>query len=123
MTELVTIADVVDALTNPIQVRERYEVWENRNRKIRYWAHSLPSLLDQLHHLLFAGRQVGTRVPNRPIRFTKERFLHPGGPGSYRAQTGKHAFRVRGFTHDAVCASLHQTKRFRLVDGDTPDNR
>lgn len=53
--DLATIPDAVDALTNPIQVRERYEVWENRNRKVRYWAHSLPSLLDQLHAAVIPG--------------------------------------------------------------------
>lgn len=54
-SDLSSIADAVDALTNPIQVRERYEVWENRNRKVRYWAHTLPSLLDQLHAAVIPG--------------------------------------------------------------------
>jgi hypothetical protein len=53
--DLATIADAVDALTNPIEVRERYEVWVNRNRKIEYWEHRLPSLLDQLHAAVIPG--------------------------------------------------------------------
>lgn len=56
MTDLATIADAVDALTNPIQVREPIQYWDtNRNRKIRYWVHSLPSLLDQLAAAVMPG--------------------------------------------------------------------
>lgn len=43
-----SIADAVDALTNPMHVRERYETWHGNNRKTRWWAHIMPSLLDQL---------------------------------------------------------------------------
>jgi hypothetical protein len=43
-----TIADAVDALTNPIRVREPYTLWVNRNRVTRHYEHTLPCLLDQL---------------------------------------------------------------------------
>lgn len=49
MTELATIADAADSLTNPVRVREPIPYWDaNRNRKIRYHEHTLPSLLDRL---------------------------------------------------------------------------
>lgn len=48
MTELATLGDAVDALCNPMHVRERYEKWVNRNRKVFYHEHRMPSLLDQL---------------------------------------------------------------------------
>lgn len=46
--DLDTIADAVDALTNPMNVRERYEVWKGNNRKAEWWEHRMPSLLNQL---------------------------------------------------------------------------
>lgn len=52
---LATIADVADALTNPIRVHERYEQWINRNRVIKHWDHTMPSLLDQLHAAVVPG--------------------------------------------------------------------
>jgi hypothetical protein len=56
MTDLGTIADAVDALTNPIRVRERIEWWdEHRNRKHRYHEHTVASLLDQLHSAMVPG--------------------------------------------------------------------
>jgi hypothetical protein len=56
MTSLATIADAADALTNPINVREPIHWWdENRNRKTRYWTHTLPSLLDQLANAAIPG--------------------------------------------------------------------
>lgn len=55
MSDLTTIADVADALTNPVQVRERYEVWVNRNRVVKHWTHTLPSLLDQLGQAMIPG--------------------------------------------------------------------
>lgn len=49
MHEIETIADAVDVLTNPMEVREPYEVWDgNRNRKQLWWKHRMPSLVDQL---------------------------------------------------------------------------
>lgn len=57
MTELDTIADAVDALTNPIQVREPiYEIQANRHRKlVREWRTTAPSLLDQLGAAVVPG--------------------------------------------------------------------
>jgi len=56
MTHLLTIADTADALTNPIQVREPIHYWDaNRNRKTKYHAHTLPSLLDQLEAAAIPG--------------------------------------------------------------------
>lgn len=51
MTDLTTIGEAADALTNPIRVREPIYRWdENRNRKIDRWhEHTIPSLLRQLH--------------------------------------------------------------------------
>jgi hypothetical protein len=50
VTDLATIADAVDALTNPILVRENiYETLRGGHRKlIREWRATVPSLLDQL---------------------------------------------------------------------------
>lgn len=55
MTDLASIADAVDALTNPIQVRERYERWVNGNRKTFVHQHTLPSLIDQLAAAIMPG--------------------------------------------------------------------
>lgn len=56
MIDLGTVADAADALTNPIQVREPIHYWDaNRNRKIKYYEHRLPSLLDQLHAATVPG--------------------------------------------------------------------
>lgn len=56
MIELATVADAADALTNPIQVREPIHYWDvNRNRKVKYYEHRLPSLLDQLHNAVIPG--------------------------------------------------------------------
>ena len=49
MTDLATIADAVDALTNPVQVREPiYEGTGNRRRLVREWRTTAPPLLTQL---------------------------------------------------------------------------
>lgn len=56
--ELSTIADAVDALTNPIQVREPiYDREPNRHaRKMtRLWTATVPSLLDQLQAAVVPG--------------------------------------------------------------------
>lgn len=51
-----TIADAVDLLTNPMRIRERYEIWDgNRNKKIRWWEHRMPSLIDQLARAAIPG--------------------------------------------------------------------
>lgn len=50
-----TLADAVDALTNPMHVRERYEVWHGNNRKAKWWEHRMPSLLDQLDAAAIPG--------------------------------------------------------------------
>ena len=60
MTDLATIADAVDALTNPIRVREPivHVTWDhNRNRKREtvYHTHTLPSLIDQLAAAIMPG--------------------------------------------------------------------
>ena len=57
MTDLATIADAVDALTNPIHVREIiYERQPNGYRKMtREWVHTLPSLLNQLAKAVIPG--------------------------------------------------------------------
>lgn len=56
MTDLATIADAADSLTNPIRVREPIPYWDtNRNRKIRFHQHTLPSLLDQLAAAIIPG--------------------------------------------------------------------
>jgi hypothetical protein len=55
VTDLATIAEAADALTNPIQVRERYEQWINRNRVVKHWTHTMPSLLDQLAGAVIPG--------------------------------------------------------------------
>jgi hypothetical protein len=57
MTDLATIADTVDALTNPIGVREViYDRQPNGYRKIsRLWVHTLPSLLNQLAAAVIPG--------------------------------------------------------------------
>lgn len=56
MSNLATIADAADALTNPIRVREPLVYWDaNRNRKVKYYEHTLPSLLDQLHRAVVPG--------------------------------------------------------------------
>jgi hypothetical protein len=56
VNDLSSIADAVDALTNPIQVREPVYYWDdNRNRKVRYHRHTLPSLLDQLAAAVLPG--------------------------------------------------------------------
>jgi hypothetical protein len=49
MTDLATSADAVDALTNPVQVREPiYEGTGNRRRLVREWRTTAPPLLTQL---------------------------------------------------------------------------
>lgn len=68
MSDKRTIADLADELTNPIRVREQYTVWQNRNRKVRYWEHTMPSVLDQLAAAVIPGEVVlegggGTRSP------------------------------------------------------------
>lgn len=51
-----TIADCVDALTNTMQVRERYDTWDgNRNLKTHWWTHRMPSLLRQLERAAIPG--------------------------------------------------------------------
>lgn len=56
MTDLATVADAADSLTNPIRVREPIPYWDgNRNRKIRFHEHTLPSLLDQLAAAIMPG--------------------------------------------------------------------
>lgn len=50
-----SIADAVDALTNPMHVRERYEVWHGNNRKAKWWEHRMPSLLEQLRSAAIPG--------------------------------------------------------------------
>ncbi len=55
MSDLPTIAELVDELTNPIHVRERYEQWHGNNRRIRYHEHNLPSLIDQLEAATIPG--------------------------------------------------------------------
>lgn len=54
--ELASIADAVDALTNHMNVRTRYEVWDgNRNRKVRWHKHRMPSLVAQLARAKIPG--------------------------------------------------------------------
>ena len=56
MTDLATVADAADSLTNPVRVREPIPYWDdNRNRKIRIHEHTLPSLLDQLAAAVIPG--------------------------------------------------------------------
>lgn len=56
MVDPASVADAVDALTNPIRVREPIHWWDdNRNRKTRYYQHTLPSLLDQLARAAIPG--------------------------------------------------------------------
>lgn len=57
MTDLATIADAVDALTNPINVRELiYKRQDNGYRKLtREWVHTAPSLLNQLAAAVIPG--------------------------------------------------------------------
>lgn len=50
-----TIADAVDALTNPMHVRETYQVWHGNNRKTKLHIHVMPSLLDQLANAKVPG--------------------------------------------------------------------
>lgn len=51
-----TIGDAVDALTNTMHVREKYEIWDgNRNRKTHEWDHRMPSLIDQLEAAAIPG--------------------------------------------------------------------
>lgn len=50
-----TIADCVDALTNPMDVRERYEVWKGNNRATRWHQHRMPPLLHQLERAAIPG--------------------------------------------------------------------
>lgn len=51
-----TVADCVDALTNPMEVRERYDIWDrNRNLKTYWWKHRMPSLLRQLQRAAIPG--------------------------------------------------------------------
>jgi hypothetical protein len=57
MTELQTIAEAVDALTNPIRHTERiFDRDLHRNRRLRrVWVVTLPSLLDQLALAMYPG--------------------------------------------------------------------
>jgi hypothetical protein len=57
VTDLATIGDAVDALTNPILVREPiYDRQPNRHRKLtRLWTATVPSLLDQLQGAVIPG--------------------------------------------------------------------
>lgn len=56
MTDSKTLGELVDDLTNPIQVREPIIWWDhNRNRKVRWHCHTLPSLLDQLDSAAIPG--------------------------------------------------------------------
>jgi len=57
MTDLLTIADLVDNLTNPIRHTERiFDRDLHRNRRLRrVWTVTLPSLLDQLALAMFPG--------------------------------------------------------------------
>lgn len=71
MTELNTAADVADALTNPIRVREPIHYWdEQRNKKVRYHEHTLPSLIRQLHLAVVPGvmyaEDTGGRTTHAP---------------------------------------------------------
>lgn len=50
-----TVADCVDALTNPMQVRERYEKWHGNNRQTYWHQHRMPSLLAQLRAAAIPG--------------------------------------------------------------------
>jgi len=76
VADLGTIADAADALTNPIRVREPLQYWDaNRNRKIKYYEHTLPSLLDQLHRAIIPG-EVYVEDQNRVHR--TPRSMPPG---------------------------------------------
>jgi hypothetical protein len=57
VTELQTIADAVDLLTNPIRHTERiFDRDAHRNRRLkRVWVVTLPSLIDQLRLAMFPG--------------------------------------------------------------------
>lgn len=55
MSDLATIAEAADALTNPIRVREPIHRWEGSNRKTVHHTHTMPSLLDQLHAAVVPG--------------------------------------------------------------------
>lgn len=77
MTDLATIADAADSLTNPIRVREPIFYWDdNRNRKIRFYEHTLPSLLNQLAAAKFPG-EVYVEDSGGHIRRTP-RSMPPG---------------------------------------------
>jgi hypothetical protein len=71
VSDLATLADAADSLTNPIRVREPIYKWDdNRNRKIvRYHDHTLPSLLDQLATAIIPG-EVYTEDDGGHVRST-----------------------------------------------------
>lgn len=69
MTDISTIADAVDALTQPVRHTER--IYERR-KLIRVWTVTLPSLLEQLHHAVVPGEvyaedQNGAKLVPRSI--------------------------------------------------------
>ena len=53
--EFRTVAEAVDALTNPIRSRTRYQTWHGNNRKTRTWQAQFPSLLHQLEQAAIPG--------------------------------------------------------------------
>lgn len=56
MTNLTTIAEVADELTNPIRVREGiYDRINGHRKMVRVWTLTMPSLLDQLAAAIYPG--------------------------------------------------------------------
>jgi hypothetical protein len=61
-----TIADAVDALCNPMDVREPYETWHGNNRRTNWHRYRAPSLLARLASALrrFAHSWVKAQAHN-----------------------------------------------------------
>lgn len=76
MTDLATIADAVDALTNPVQVRELiYDGVGNRRKLVREWRTTAPALLVQLQASVMPG--VAYLEDNGQHHTTKRLFPPP----------------------------------------------
>jgi hypothetical protein len=100
VTDLTTLADAADALTNPIRVRERIEWWDdNRNKKYRYHEHTVASLLDQLHGAMVPGeayvedeggyvRRTPRSIPPARLEAINASLMIDAGAGTWVIRVG-----------------------------------
>lgn len=121
-----TIGDAVDALTNPMHVRERYEVWDgNRNRKTRWWEHRMPSLLDQLAAAAVPGEvyveETGGHIRRTPRSCPPARLDAINLELAITAWAADTAWRVTRTVRDDTAANLRAIVGAKLTSDQEAD--